>query len=63
MAETGRELSNNVQQRGLMNEVQDISSKGWDLMSTVFQKAKEQIVGAGIPFFVKPTMLLLQITR
>ena len=31
-----------------MNEVQDISSKGWDLLGTVYQKAKEQIIGAGI---------------
>lgn len=46
--EKGRDFSNNVQQRGIMNEVTDISAKGWDFMNNVFQKAKEQIVGGGI---------------
>jgi hypothetical protein len=31
-----------------MNEVQDMGYKGWDLLGTVYQKAREQIVGAGI---------------
>eukprot|EP00026_Physarum_polycephalum_P006679 Phypoly_transcript_06730.p1 GENE.Phypoly_transcript_06730~~Phypoly_transcript_06730.p1 ORF type:complete len:261 (-),score=79.16 Phypoly_transcript_06730:116-898(-) len=45
-ASAAQAAANKITERGLMNEVSDISYKGWDLLGTVYQKAKEQIIGA-----------------
>jgi hypothetical protein len=45
-ASAAQAAANKISETGIMNEVQDISAKGWDLLGTVYQKAKEQIVGA-----------------
>jgi hypothetical protein len=43
IAEASRDYSTKVQQHGILNEVQDISGKGWEFVNSYFQKAKDQI--------------------
>lgn len=49
VAESGRDFSSKVQQKGLLNEVSDISGKGWEFVSGYIQKAKEQLVPTSAP--------------